>query len=148
MIGRDFLRVAAVWLVCFLTAPPAALAQKSAFVDALVEFHSALFGTYGDEGTQVAAGLDRLSAGLDEWERSSQTWEAELRNRPTATPAEWALLYADRRQLEHAIGSMRQAIAAEPARASLHLFLGGLYDAAGRSREAAAAFNVARSLDP
>src|SRR5687767_6480633 len=138
MIGRDGLRVAAVWLVCFVAAPPAALAQRAAFADALVEFHSALFGTYGDEGTQVVAGLDRLAASLDEWERSSRTSEAELRGRPTATPAEWGLLYADTLQLERAIDSMRQAVAAEPARASLHVFLGGLYNAAGRPAEAAA----------
>jgi tetratricopeptide (TPR) repeat protein len=148
MSGREGRRVAAVWLVCVFAAPPAALAQKAAFADALVEFHSALFGTYGDEGTQVVAGLDRLAASLDEWERSSRTSEAELRTRPTATPAEWALLYADTLQLERAIDSMRQAVAAEPARASLHVFLGGLYNAAGRPAEAAAAFNVARSLDP
>ena len=148
MIGRDALRLAAVWLVCFAAAPPAAWAQKEAFVDALVQFHSALFGTYGDEGLQVVAALDRLSASLDEWERSSGTWEAELRARPSATPAEWALLYADSQQLERAIDSMRRAIAAEPARASLHVFLGGLYNAAGRPREAAGAFNTARSLDP
>jgi tetratricopeptide (TPR) repeat protein len=148
MIGRDGLRVAAVWLVCFVAAPPAALAQRAAFADALVEFHSALFGTYGDEGTQVVAALDRLSASLDAWERSGQTREAELRGRPTATPAEWALLYADNQQLEPAIDAMRKAIAAEPARASLHVFLGGLYDAAGRPTEAAAAFDTARTLDP
>jgi tetratricopeptide (TPR) repeat protein len=149
MIGRDGVRVAAVWLVCVAAWPPAALAQKAAFADALVEFHSALFGTYGDEGAEVVAALDRLSASLDEWERSSRRSEAELRNRTNAaTPAEWALFYADNQQLEQAIDSMRQAVAAEPARAALHVFLGGLYDAAGLPTEAAAAFDRAHGLDP
>jgi tetratricopeptide (TPR) repeat protein len=136
-----------VWLACLVAAPPAALAQKGAFLDALVEFHSALFGTYGDEGAQVVAALDRVSVTLDEWERSSRAGEA-LHDRPTATPAEWALLYADNRQLERAIDFARRAIAADPARASLHVFLGGLYDAAGRPGDAAAAFTAARGLDP
>ena len=140
--------MAAVGLACALAAPAVALAQKVAFADALVEFHSALFGTYGDEGVEVAAALDRLSASLDEWERSIRTSEAELRNRPNAAPAEWALFYADNQQLERAIDSTREAIVAEPARASLHVFLGGLYDAAGRPIEAAAAFDAARRLDP
>jgi tetratricopeptide (TPR) repeat protein len=148
MIGRNGLRLAAVWLVCFLAAPPVAQAQKHAFLDALVEFHSALFGTYGDEGPQVLVALDRLSASLDEWERSAQAWEAELRSRSAPAPAEWALLHADGRQLDRAVDSMRQAIAAEPARASLYIFLGGLYDAADRPAEAAAAFDAAHKLDP
>ena len=148
MIRRDGLRVAAVWLVCIVTTPAAALAQKPAFVDALVEFHSALFGTYGDEGAQVAAGLDRLSAALDGWERSNATGEAELRRRPATTPAEWALFYADTLQFERAIASIRDAIAAEPGRAPLHVYLGGLYEAAGRPADAAAAFEAARRLDP
>ncbi len=148
MIRRDGLRVAAVWLACVFATPVAALAQKPAFVDALVEFHSALFGTYGDEGPQVAAGLDRLSAALDGWERANATEEAQLRRRPETTPAEWALFYADTLQFEQAIASIRDAIAAEPARAPLHVYLGGLFEAAGRTAEAAAAFEAARRLDP
>jgi tetratricopeptide (TPR) repeat protein len=148
MVGHDLLRSAAACLAILVATPSAALAQREAFLDALVEFHSALFGTYGDEGPQVVAGLDRMSAGLAEWERSSAEWEADLRENPSATPAEWALLHADAHQLDRAIDAMHQAIAAEPGRPPLHVFLGGLYDAAGRPSEAAAAFETARRLDP
>jgi hypothetical protein len=36
-------------LALLLSAPTPAWAQRGAFVDSLIEFHSALFGTYGDE---------------------------------------------------------------------------------------------------
>jgi tetratricopeptide (TPR) repeat protein len=148
MVPTDRLRVATVVLALLVAAPSAALAQRDTFADALVEFHSALFGTYGDEGPAVMSALDRMAASLDEWERTNARWEAELRARPAASAAEWALLHTGSQQLERAIDSTRQAIAAEPPRASLHVFLGRLYDTIGRRADAAAAFEAARRLDP
>jgi tetratricopeptide (TPR) repeat protein len=60
--------LAAASLALLLGAPTASLAQKVAFVDALVAFHSALFGTYGDEGPEVTEALARMSASLGSWE--------------------------------------------------------------------------------
>src|SRR5688572_11583296 len=146
MFAPDLLRVVAVSLALVLGASTVASAQKLAFVDAFVAFHSALFGTYGDEGPEVTAALERMSASLDVWEQSRRTAEAELRAR--STPMDRAAFHADARELDAAITATREAIAAEPARAPLHLYLGRLYEEAGRRAEAIAAFRAARALDP
>ena len=95
MFAKDRVRAAAVSLALVLSAPTSAAAQKLAFVDAFVAFHSALFGTYGDEGRDVTAALERMSASLDVWEQSRREAEAELRARPTPAPSDRALFYAD-----------------------------------------------------
>ena len=146
MCARDCARAAVVLLTLELGAPTTVAAQKPEFVDAFVAFHSALFGTYGDEGGDVTAALDRMSASLDVWEQSRGKAETELRDR--STPFDWALFYADIQQFDAAITAMRSAVAAEPSRVSLHLNLGRLHEAAGHRSEAAAAFQAARALDP
>jgi hypothetical protein len=85
--------VTAAWAIALLLALPVrAAAQKSTFIDAFIAFHSALPGTYGDEGPQVTAALDRMAVTLDSWERSNREAEAALRARAGATPADLALL--------------------------------------------------------
>jgi tetratricopeptide (TPR) repeat protein len=148
MFAKDCVRAAAVSLTLVISAPTSAAAQKLAFVDAFVAFHSALFGTYGDEGREVTAALARMSASLDVWEQSRREAEAELRGRPTPAPSDLALFYADARQFDAAIAAMRDAVAAEPSRAPLYLYLGRLHETVGQRVEAAAAFQVARALDP
>jgi tetratricopeptide (TPR) repeat protein len=54
----------------------------------------------------------------------------------------------DQLRFEAAIESMSSAIAAEPARGSLHAFQGQLLEAVGRRSEARAAFVTAHKLDP
>ena len=139
------LRICVALVLCF---PTTAAAQRLAFVDALIAFHSALFGTYGDEGREVTAALDRMSASLDVWERTRRESEAELRGRQVPAPSDWALFHAGGRQFDAAIAAMKEAVAAEPARAALHLYLGRLHEEAGQRAEAAAAFGRARALDP
>ena len=138
--------VCAAALVVLL--PVRASAQKEAFIDAFVAFHSALAGRYGDEGGRVTASLERMSASLDAWERSSAAAEAELKARATTGPAELALHYLEQRQSAAAIAAMSAAVQAEPRRAALHLFLGLMHDAAGHVPEAAAAFRIAWELEP
>src|SRR5712691_8181902 len=141
--------VAAVWAVALLlTLPVRAAAQKSAFIDAFIEFHSALPGTYGDEGPQVTEALDRMAASLDLWERASREAEAALRARAGTTPADFALLYADQQRLDEAIDAMQLAIAAEPRRASYYVLQGLLNQAAGHPMAAGTAFDAAHALDP
>jgi tetratricopeptide (TPR) repeat protein len=141
--------VTAAWAVALLLAlPVGAAAQKSAFIDAFIDFHSALPGTYGDEGPQVTAALDRMAASLDAWERASREAEAALKGRAGTTPADLALLYADQQRLTDAIDAMQRAIAAEPRRASHYVFQGLLHQAAGHPMEAGAAFNAAHALEP
>jgi tetratricopeptide (TPR) repeat protein len=138
--------VCAVALIVIL--PARAAAQKDAFIDAFIAFHSALAGTYGDEGARVTASLERMATSLDAWERSNTTAEAAMKARPEATPAEFALLYLEQGRLADAIRAMEAAIAAEPRRAALHLFVGFLHDAAGHAAEAAAAFRTAWEIEP
>lgn len=142
---------AAATLALVLCATGPAWAQqavlaKDVFVDALIDFHSALFGTYGDEGPVVTAALDRIAAALDAWERAQAEGEADLRRRG-ASPADRALFLAEHLQLEAAVTAMKEAIAAEPSRAALHVYLGRLHDALGQRADATAAFDHARALD-
>jgi tetratricopeptide (TPR) repeat protein len=87
-----------------------------------------------------------MSAALDQWERTSQASEAELRARASTTPAELALLFADQHRLDDAVAAANAAIAADPRRAARHIFLGLLREAAGLP--AGGAFDTARQLDP
>ncbi len=143
---RYRLRLCAV-AASLLAVPATAAAQKDTFVDAFVALHSALPGTYGDEGAQITSEFARLVSARDAWDRSASAAETELKKRG-ASPGEFALHYVDQQQLESAIDAMNVAIAAEPARASLHLFKGQLLEATGRLRDAQAAYQRARQLDP
>lgn len=134
-------------LALLLVLPATAAAQKTAFVDAFVAFHSALPGTYGDEGPRVLAEIDRMEASLDTWDESARASEARLKTLG-ATSADLALAHLDRAQLAPAIEAMSAAVEAEPRRAALHLFLGLMHDAAGHAAEAAAAFRTAFEVDP
>jgi predicted Zn-dependent protease len=134
--------------VFFLLALPLhASAQKDVFIDSFIEFHSALGGSYGDEGAAATAALDRMDASLAVWQQAQLKVEAELKSR-SATPAELALFYAEARRLNEAVAAMAAAITAEPDRASLYVFQGFLLDAAGREKEAAATFAQAVKSDP
>ena len=148
MFGKGCCCAAAVSLILVLGAPTAVFAQKPAFIDAFVAFHSALFGTYGDEGPEVTDALARMSASLDVWEQSRRDAETELRAGPSPAPFAWALFHADARQFGPAIAATRDAIASEPSRAPLYLYLGRLYEAVGPRADADAAFKAARTLDP
>ena len=145
MAANAWSRPAAATLAMVLCVAAPARAQKNAFVDALIDFHSALFGTWGDEGPLVSAALDRMTAALDAWEREQGQAVADQDRR---TPADRALLHAEHLQFEAALAAMKEAVAAEPSRAPLHVYLGRLHDALGQRAEAAAAFTTARALDP
>lgn len=146
MGARTWFRPATLTLALVLAGSVPARAQRAAFADALVEFHSALFGTYGDEGPQVTAALDRMALALDRWEKVQAQAAAEL-NRRGMTPADRALFHAEHLQLEAAVAAMSEAITAEPARAPLRVYRGWLLAALGRNDEAAADFRAARKLD-
>ena len=128
--------------------PVSAAAQKDAFVEAFIRFHSALAGTYGDEGAEVLAAFDRMAASLDAWEQSLRTAEAELKARGASTPAEFAVLYAEQGRYDDAIRAMNGAISAEPLRASLYAYQGLLQEASGRPSDAALTFAAAATTDP
>src|SRR5215468_11366975 len=140
--------VVAASAMAVLSLPATATAQKYAFVDAFIEFHSALSGDYGDEGPRITASLDRMAASLDAWERASREEERALKDRPNTSPADLALLHVDEHRLAAAIDALDQAIAAEPRRASYYILQGQLLQADGRAMDASAAFATAHRLDP
>lgn len=138
--------IAAAVILIVLSAKPA-LAQKDVFVDAFIRLHSALSGTYGDEGPRIAAEFARMEAALTTWNRTGAAAALELKKR-AATAGEFVLHFVDHQQLEAAIEATSAAIAAEPARTSLVVFQGQLFEATGRTAEARSAFARARQMDP
>src|SRR5689334_12655174 len=140
--------ISAFALAFLFSLPVRAAAQKSVFVDAFIEFHSALYGTYGDEGPRVTAALDRMASSLDVWEQANREAERSLKARTGTTPADLALLYADQHRLDDAAAAIRTAIAADPSRPAYHVFEGLLDQATGRLADANRAFAAARVLDP
>ena len=140
------LRVLAAAVV-LLALPLPSAAQKDSFRDSFISFHSALAGTYGDEGATASAALDRMDSSLVAWEQAQVKSAAELKAR-SATPAEFALFYAEAARFSEAADAMAAAIAAEQTRASLYAFQGLLLEASGRRQDAATTFLRAGTLDP
>ena len=139
----------AAFLVAALTVLPAgAAAQRDPFIDAFVSFHSALSGTYGDEGPKVAASLDQMATSLAAWDRTAAGAVAKLTSQRTNTAGDLALAYLDWGRLDEALAALDSAIAIEPTRAAFHQLRGLILDASGRRDDAIAAFASAWALDP
>jgi tetratricopeptide (TPR) repeat protein len=134
--------------VALLIGPAEASAQKDAFLDAFVEFHSVLAGSFGDEGARAAPALATMQVSLDGWRQTQREGEAALEARPGVTPAEIALFYAGHGRFVEAAGTMEQAITAEPGRAPLYVVQGFLLEAAGQRDDANAAFAAAARIAP
>ena len=135
-------------LAVFLVLPATAAAQQGAFVDAFIEFHSALAGTYGDEGPVAEAALDRMSVALAAWNAETRTAEAALRSGPADAPSALALFFLDAGRPADALDAIETAIRVEPEHARLHMLRGVLLNAAGRGAEALASFQRAWTIDP
>ena len=133
--------------VLLLLMPATAAAQKDAFIAAIIEFQSALLGTYGDEGLRVEAALDRMAVALETWTTANRTAEAALRSRPDA-PSSLALFFLDAGRPADALQATEAAIRLQPQRAGLHTFRGVLLEATGRDADALAAYQRAWTLDP
>jgi tetratricopeptide (TPR) repeat protein len=106
--------------------PTSAAAQKDPFIDAFIDFHSMLSGTYGDEGAKVVTSLDQMAVSLAAWEA------ADPDTRPRAD----------------ALTAIEAAIRIEPRRADLHVFRGLILETFARDAEAARSFKTAWGLDP
>jgi len=145
----------AVSLAVLCILPVAVSAQKDAFRDALVGFHSKLAGDYGDEGPLVAASLDRMASALAAWDMGVRGAEQDLRPRlAAASAAERARIrtalttqYVERGRYVDAIRELDAAIAADGRRGALHVLRGLVLEAMGRPQDAVAAFGRAWELD-
>jgi tetratricopeptide (TPR) repeat protein len=125
-----------------------AAAQKDPFIDAFIEFHTLLSGTYGDEGPAVSAALDKMAVALSVWEAANRKAEADLKSGPGGTPANLALFYLDAGRPGDALAAIDAAIEIEPRRAGLHMFRGVVLDGIGRGAEATTSLRTAWELDP
>jgi tetratricopeptide (TPR) repeat protein len=138
--------ICAVILVTLLPAPVSA--QKDQFIDAFIEFHSELSGTYGDEGSRAAVALDRMTAALGAWNAANRAAEASLRSAPGYAPSTLALFFLEAGRPAEALSAIESALQLEPTRAGVHMFRGILLDAAGRGADAVRSFETAWQLDP
>ena len=133
-------------LALLLILPATATAQKRAFIDALIEFDSALSGTYGDEGVSVEAALDRMAVAGAAWTIERRVAEAALRTAGDSSALAQFLL-DDGRPID-ALDAVEAALQIEPERAGLHMIRGVLLGAAGRDEDALTSFERAWALDP
>jgi tetratricopeptide (TPR) repeat protein len=146
----------AVYLAAILVGlPSTAVAQKDAFRDALIAFHSKLAGDYGDEGPSVAKSLDAMSSSLATWDAAILTAEQESRRQlPVAGVFErmrihsaLAELYLERGRQTDAVRELDAAIRADSNRGSLHVLRGLALEAIGRPQDAVVAFRRAWEID-
>jgi tetratricopeptide (TPR) repeat protein len=137
-------RVCALGVLLLL--PTTAAAQKGAFIEALIEFESALAGTYGDEGPRVESALDRMAVALAAWETESRAAEAALR--AAGDSSTLARFFLSEGRPADALEAVEAAIRLEPGRAGSHTLRGVLLGAAGRDADALASFERAWALDP
>jgi tetratricopeptide (TPR) repeat protein len=133
-------------LAVLLVLPATAAAQKGAFIEALIEFDSALSGTYGDEGPRAEAALTRMTVALEAWHTESRKAEAALR--ATNDSSTLARFLLEEGRPAEALEAVDAAIRREPERAGMHMLRGVLHEAAGRDAEAVASFARAWELDP
>ena len=115
---RNLLRVCVATVSLLAVAPATATAQKDVFVDAFIALHSALPGTYGDEGPQVTKEFARLAAAFAAWNRSADAAELELKKR-SASP-----------------GELRRAVSLDPGRIQARYMLARTLQRLGRDQEA------------
>lgn len=134
-------------LAVLLLLPATAAAQKGAFIEALIEFHSALSGTYGDEGPRVEAALDRMAVVLEAWNAERRAAEARLRA-AASDSSSLARFYFNEGRPADAMEAVETAIGREPRRAGLHMLRGVLLDAYSRDADALGSFQQAWALDP
>ena len=143
--------VAVVVVLWLLALPATAAAQRDRFFETLPRLYRALAGSYGDEGPQIIAHIETLSAAVAQWEREAGLAELDLRprlaraNRTAALDVRTTLasLYAERRRFLEAVREVDEAIRIDPSDASLYGFKASLLQAANKPSEAAEAFRAA-----
>ena len=149
------MRLAVYLAAIVIGLPTTAAAQKDAFRDALIAFHSKLGGDYADEGPIVANSLRAMSTTLAAWDAAIRDAEQQSRRRlPEASAleqrrihSELADLYLERGRYLDAIRELDEAIRADSSRATLHVLRGLALEAVGRSQDAARAFRRAWEID-
>ena len=143
-------------VVVSLLIPSTAVAQRDAFLAAIVQFHQTLRGTYGDEGPQLTAHLQTMTSALEAWDNELRDAESQLRPRLQGADMQTSLevhvilasLYLERGRFDDALREFDAAIGIDPTRAAFHRYKGLIYQATARPGDAADAFHTAWLRDP
>src|SRR5687767_9321331 len=109
-------------VAALLACPGTASAQKDQFFEALLSFYQALAGVYGNEGPELTARLDTLSAALERWDRATTEAEQQLRSQEKDADAQTAIrvhtmlgsIYIERRRFNDALAEFDQDIRIDP----------------------------------
>jgi tetratricopeptide (TPR) repeat protein len=149
-------RVIASAVLVLLLAPSPAYAQRDQFLAAVIRLYQTLPGVFGDEGPQLTAHVEAMSAALARWEDTIRESERQLRpqaqdgNPQTALQAHTVLasLYLERNRFDAALREFDADITIDPARAGFHRLRGLVLQAMNRDDEAAAAFRAAWLREP
>ena len=149
-------RLVPLVVLALLGRPALASAQKDPFFEALLTFYQSVAGVYGDEGPQLARGLDALSRALAAWDREFAATESQIRAELKKADDQTALrghtllasLYIERARYDDALHELDADIRLDPKRAAFPRFKAIVYQAANRPAEAAEAFRSAWLLDP
>ena len=142
--------------VLLLVLPSTASAQRERFFSTLPALYRSLAGTYGDEGPEIAAQVERLAEALTAWNRDFSAAERSLRAKLTGADGPAALdvhvdlllLYAERGRLRDAIREVDEALRIDPKSTGRLRYKALLHLATGSADEAAEAFRATWLLEP
>ncbi len=134
--------------------PP--LETKQPFVAGLIELLGAVSGTYGDEGPRLSASVDRMAAGLQQWDAAVRGYAATMQSRTTGAAAPVAAglhvavgaVMLERGWLPAAADQFTAARTLDPRRPDVPMLLGLADELANSPQRAATAFRTAWTLDP
>jgi len=143
-------------VLALLLFPSTGLAQRDPFFSALVQFHRASAGLYGDEGPQLTAHLEAMSTALARWDAEIRNAERDLRSRLTAADVQTQLqihtllasLYIERGRFADALRELDQDLLIDPRRGPFHRLRGLVLQAIFRPDEAADEFRATWLLEP
>ena len=149
-------RLVSLLLLAALAVPSSASAQRDRFLKSFVQFHQALRGAYGDEGPQLTAQLDEMTAALAAWDGEIRDAESQLRPRLKAADPQTALqvhtilasLYLERGRFADALREFDADIAIDSTRAAFHRYKAVIYQGTARPAEAAGAYRTAWLREP
>ena len=146
----------AVYLAAILVGLPSmAAAQRDAFRDELIAFHSKLAGEYGDEAPVIINSLEAMASSLSTWDAAIRAAQEESRRRLLAATvtdriglhSRLAELYLERGRYADAIRELDAAIQTDGSRATVHVLRGLALEASGRPQDAVVAFRRAWEID-
>ena len=130
---------------------------RSDFLNALGQFSLALDGALGDEGQQLSAGLDAMTAALSRWNELIQSREramaADIGNADPKLASRMHLalggLYLDRLRVSDALKELAAARASDPTRPEVPLLQWLVHtQMTGDTSAAAEALRAAHALSP